>query len=132
MTKASVDGVEYFEADSRELDRDGWTFTADTLESFDGSEELILILGADAASRIPSWHRVEDVLKRASVAVIPRPGTSREMVESVAQTPVTWLDTPEIGVSGTMLRARAEAGLSIRFLVRDSVWRYIVEHRLYV
>lgn len=131
MTRASVDGVEYFEADSREVDRDGWTFTADTLKSFDAAEELTLILGADAATRIPTWHRVDDVLKRARLAVIRRPGTSQETVESAVPASVTWLDTPEIGISGTMLRARVAAGLSIRFLVREPVWRYITEHRLY-
>jgi nicotinate-nucleotide adenylyltransferase len=43
-----------------------------------------------------------------------------------------WLDTPEVWLSGTMLRERGSAGRSLRFLVPDPVWVYIQEHGLYV
>ncbi len=131
MTERSVQGVDYFVADDRELRRDGWTYTVDTLETFDPQEDLVLILGADAASRLPTWHRAEDVVRRATLAVIPRPGTTQEAVEAVLPGGFEWLDTPEIGISGTMLRLRARAGGSIRFLVRESVWRYIQDHHVY-
>ena len=38
MTELAVDGIEYFEADRREVDREGWTYTIDTLTSF-GEDE---------------------------------------------------------------------------------------------
>ncbi len=36
-----------------------------------------------------------------------------------------------IDISGTLIRERVAAGRSVRFLVRDSVWRYIVAENLY-
>jgi len=41
MTRRAVAGVSYFAADDREVRRDGWTYTADTLATFPESEELV-------------------------------------------------------------------------------------------
>ena len=130
MTKQAVAGVDYFEADAREVDRDGWTYTIDTVRSFPDDDETFLILGSDAAAGIPSWQEADELLERVSVAVAERPGTDRSAVER-AIGPVDWLDMPLLPVSGTQLRARAAAGGSIRFMVRESVWEYIVANRLY-
>ena len=130
MTRRAVEGIGYFEADDREVARDGWTYTADTLDTFPDADDLVLVLGADAAAGLPSWQRPEAVLGRARVAVMERPGVQRETVEA-AVGEVHWLDAPLLDVSGTMLRARHRAGLSIRFLVPDPVLRYIESVRLY-
>lgn len=132
MTRLAVEGVAYFEADDREVHRSGWTYTIDTIDSFDATDELCLILGADAALGLPTWHRAGEVLERAHVAVAPRPGSDRAAVAGVLDgTSTTWLAGPEMLASGTVLRAMASAGSSLRFLVPDPVWRYIEEHRLY-
>lgn len=130
MTQRAINGISYFEADDREVRRDGWTYTIDTLESFGG--DLTLVLGADAAARLPSWNRVEDVLDLAEIAVMDRPGTSRSAVETAVGRPVRWLDAPMVDVSATMLRARVARGSSIRFLVREGVYEYVLERGLYV
>ncbi len=130
MTLAATDDVEYIVADDREVNRDGWTYTVDTLSAFSDDEEIVLILGADAAAGLPTWHRYEEVLARVELAVMARPGVSREAVESVAGT-VAWLDSPLLPISGTELRRMRSQGRSIRFLVREPVHRYIVEHDLY-
>ncbi len=130
MVLAAVEGIEYFAADPREVHRDGWTYTVDTLNSFDPADELWLILGSDAAANLPTWNRADEVLERARVAVAPRPGTEAGAVESVLGS-VTWLDMPALQVSGTEIRARATAGKSIRFLVSEPVWRYVEEHAIY-
>jgi nicotinate-nucleotide adenylyltransferase len=130
MARRAVAGAGYFEADGREVGRDGWTYTADTLATFPDDEELVLILGADAAAGLPTWHSPESVLGRARLAVMERPGVDRAAVEA-AVGPVQWLHTPLLGISGTMLRARRRAGLSLRFLVPDPVLAYIESAGLY-
>lgn len=133
MTVLALDGIDYFEADDREVRRDGWTYTVDTLRSFPPDEDLFLIVGADAARGIPTWHEADEVVRRATVVVIPRPGVDRrEVDEALSASRYEWLDTPDVRLSGTMLRRRASAGRSIRFLVREAVWRYVEENRLYV
>lgn len=130
MTRRAVDGVAYFAPDDREVARDGWTYTAETLATFPADEELILILGGDAAVGLPTWHAAATVLARARLAVMERPGAGRAAVEGAVGA-VHWLDTPLLGVSGTQLRARRRAGLSLRFLVPDAVLAYIESTGLY-
>ena len=132
MVQLAVAAADYFEADDREVRRDGWTYTADTLESFEPDEEITLVLGADAARGIVSWQRSVDVLSRVRVAVMPRPRVERSEVDWVLRgRNYVWLDTPELVLSGTILRERAATGRSLRFLVPDVVWEYIQEHGLY-
>lgn len=130
MTQLAVLGVGYFEPDDREVMRDGWSFTADTLAEFEG-DDLVLVLGADAARGLPTWERSDEVMSRASIAVAGRPGTDRAAVEEAVPSGVTWLNTPQLDVSGTEIRRRAASGESIRFLVREAVWAYVETHSIY-
>ena len=133
MTVLAVAGIPYFEADDREVTRDGWTYTVDTLRSYPDDEELFLIVGADTARGIPTWHEADSVLRRAKVVVIPRPGIGRDEVDhALADGDFVWLDTPDVRLSGTMLRRQATAGRSIRFLVPEAVWRYVEDREIYV
>ena len=141
MTAAAVSGAPYLAADDREVARPGYTYTIDTLAELaeedraggGSGEPPVLILGADAAFRLPSWRRADEVLASARIAVAPRPGTPREAVEEAVggRAEVVWLDVPPLGVSGTALRRRAAAGGSLRFLVPPPVLDYIERCRLY-
>jgi nicotinate-nucleotide adenylyltransferase len=130
MTRLVVGSVAYFEVDDREVTRDGWTYTVDTLAEFP-NDDLVLILGSDAAAGLPSWHRPDEVVQMAELAVVPRPGTPIEAVDMAIPGGFHWLAGPELDVSGTMLRTRVGAGRSIRFLVPDAVADYIEDRRLY-
>jgi nicotinate-nucleotide adenylyltransferase len=130
MTRLAVADVGYFEADDREVQRPGWTYTAETLATFPADEELVLILGADAAAGLPGWHRPEAVLARAELAVMPRPGVSRDRVRETVRDH-HWLDAPELPISGTQLRERRRRGETIRFLVPEPVHAYIEDCGLY-
>ena len=130
MTKRATQGVDYFHPDDREVHRQGWTFTADTLSSFPADEELWLILGADAARGLPSWERLDEVMTRAKVAVLPRPGVDPAEVEE-AIGPALWLDMAPVAISGTDIRQRVASGVGYRFMVTEAVYEYIETKRLY-
>lgn len=130
MTRLAMDGIDYFVADDREVHRDGWTYTIDTLDTFDMDEEIVLILGADAAKGLPTWERSADVLTRVDLAVAPRPGVAVEEVEHAVGS-AKWLDVPALPISGTAIRQRVATGLGIRFMVAEKVYRYVVEEGLY-
>ena len=133
MTVLAIDGIPYFEADDREVKRDGWTYTVDTLRSFPEDEDLFLIVGSDTARGIPTWNEAEEVLRGSTVVVIPRPGVDRDDVDkALGGADYVWLNTPDVRLSGTMLRRQAAAGRSIRFLVPEPVWRYVEERGIYV
>jgi nicotinate-nucleotide adenylyltransferase len=130
MVELATLGTEHFAVDDREVHRDGWTYTIDTVESF-GEQDVVLILGADSARNLPTWHRSADLLDQVTVAIVPRPGIDRAEVEQAIDAHVVWLDMPALDVSGTMLRQRVASGKSIRFLVPQAVLDYIDENGLY-
>lgn len=130
MTVLSVEPIPYFLADDVEIRREGPTYTVETVEAFP-DDEIVLILGADAALGIRSWHRWQELLDRVELAVAPRPGVGRHEVEHAVPKPIEWLDMAPIDISATDVRQRARKGLSIRFYVRESVWQYVQEHGVY-
>lgn len=131
LVSAAVAGVSELTASSVEIDRGGPTYTVDTLETLraaDPDVELFLILGADAAARIPTWHRAGDLAALCTVVVVDRPGAA---ADGVIDAPMLHVEVPLLEVSSTDLRARAAAGRSIRFLVPDAVAELVDSHGLY-
>ena len=130
MVRVAIDGVDGFEVDDREVSRDGPTYTMDTLESYPENEDIVLILGADAAMGLPTWHRWEEVIQRARIAVVPRPGVDSVTVREVLPD-ASFIDMAVLEVSGTDIREMAAAGTPYRYLVTEPVYRYIETHGLY-
>jgi len=130
MVRLGIDGVSGFELDTGEVERAGPTYTIDTLASFPDNESISLILGADAAAGLKTWHRYEEVLDRADILVVPRPGDDASEVVSGLPS-ARLLEMAPLGVSGTLIRAMAGEGRSFRFLVPAPVWQYIIEKNLY-
>ena len=130
MVELAISGFDGFMADEQELVRDGPTYTVDTLSTFPADEELFLILGADSASRFNTWHRYQEVLERATILVVPRPGTdSMEVISVVPE--ANFLDMAVLEISGTEIRALAAQGQPFRFLVTGDVHSYIQREGLY-
>jgi nicotinate-nucleotide adenylyltransferase len=130
MVGLAVNGVDGFEVDAREVERRGPTYTIDTLLSFPPEEELSLIVGADAAVGIPTWHRWEEVVERAGLLVVPRLGTDIEAVRRAVPSATT-LDMALLEISATEIRAMARSGDSYRFLVPAPVYEFIEAADLY-
>lgn len=63
--------------DEREVRRTGPSFMVDTLVSLRkelGDESLVLIIGWDAFTGLPSWHRWRQLIELAHLLVVQRPG----------------------------------------------------------
>ena len=130
MTRLAIEGIDRFEIDDREIDRDGPTYTIETLLSFPPDEELFLILGADAAVGLPTWYRWEAVIERAGILVVPRPGTDVAAVARTVPT-ATILDMSALDISSTWIRELAASGRPYRFLVPSEVHRFIDSKGVY-
>jgi len=110
-------------ADRSELDREGPSYTVDTLRSLRAGlpgAELVLLLGADAAAELPRWREAEAIPALARVEVFARGGAG-EGSKAV----------PRVDISSTEIRERVRLGRSIRYWVPDAVAEYIAAHRLY-
>ena len=125
MLTAATLGEPRFRVSPLELDREGPSFTVDTLESLRGEGELFLILGSDAYADFERWREPARIRELATIVLAARPGAPN------APAGVRMLDSPLMDISARELRARAARGRSLRYLVPEAALRYIEEHRLY-
>lgn len=132
MVRLAIAGNPAFEASSVEIEREGPSYSVDTLEALRAEmpdARLWFIAGADALVDMPHWHEVDRIFELATVVAAGRPG--EEERPGAFSERVTWLRMPEIEISSTMIRERVGSGRSIRYMVPDAVREYIAEHRLY-
>jgi nicotinate-nucleotide adenylyltransferase len=153
MTQLATDGRAGWSASRIELDREGPSYTYDTLVELKRdqsirlkpdttSTQIFFITGADAFAEIATWSRYPAVLELANFVVVSRPGITldslRERVPSAfrdrpsAHTRVILVEAHTPDISSTDIRRRVRAGESISGFVPDSVARYIAAHHLYL
>ena len=139
LVRLASEGDPRFAASAMELEREGPSYTVDTLSGLHAqspTDELVLILGGDIAAGLPGWHRVDRVLELAVPAIAKRRGTARGAVEKALATlpagdRAHFFQMPRIGVSSTMLRRRVRTGQPIDYFVPEPVRDYIAAHGLY-
>lgn len=139
MVRLAVAGNPAFEVSELEVRRGGASYTVDTLEALvaEGVEQPWLILSSEALAGLPAWREPERVLALARLAVVPRGGhdpLGADWME--ARFPgsagrARFLGGPLLPISGSVVRRRAAAGRSVRYLVPEAVAAYIADHRLY-
>jgi len=134
MVRALVDGVADLSVDDREIRRGGLTYTVDTLAEIHAQSpgtDLFIIVGADTAKRIHTWHRYEEVLALSSLVIVNRDSDIIETPAGVNADKVIHVTMPAVDVSSTMLRQCVARGESIRFGTTPEVEAVIAHHRLY-
>ncbi len=99
-----------------ELEREGLSFTADTLEAMAAAEPgvaLWFILGADQLAEFPTWRSPERILAAARLAVVARGDVAQRdldvLAREVAPGRADILAVPVIGISSSMIRERIAA-----------------------
>lgn len=115
-----------------DIDRDGPTFTVDTLRDLHAEldpAELYFIMGADALAGVTTWREPQTVRELARLVGVSRPG--HPVAAPDTATEATILTIPGIEVSSTMCRERVAHGAPIDFLVPAPVVEYIHKHALY-
>jgi nicotinate-nucleotide adenylyltransferase len=134
MTVIATASNPRFQVSRADVDRDGPTYTVDTLRDLRaayGSEaELFFITGADALDRILSWKDALEMLSLARFVGVTRPG----FVLSDAHLPedsVTLVEVPAMAISSSDCRSRVAAGKPVWYLVPDGVVQYIAKRSLY-
>lgn len=142
MTVLATINNPFFEVSRVELDREGYSFTVDTLKEFrsqfTGNVELFFITGADAVLQIFTWKAAEQLLDLCTVIAATRPGYPLEelkaTVEAINRTTkghVEVLQVPALAISSSDIRHRVKEGRSIKYLLPDAVEHYIMKRGLY-
>jgi nicotinate-nucleotide adenylyltransferase len=152
MLRAAVGDTPDFIIDERELEREGPSYTIDTLVSLRhelGSVGLCLLIGMDAFLGLPDWHRWRELIEYCHMVVMTRPGAEppvsgvlAEFVERhrtgdsavLASRPaghVLFQPVTRLEISATQIRQLLGGGGSVRFLLPDAVREIIQRERLY-
>jgi nicotinate-nucleotide adenylyltransferase len=142
MCRLAADGHrDWLEVSAIEVNRDGPSYTVDTLREIHAGEpgdELTFIVGGDVAWSLPTWHEPEAILELACVAVAERAGARREEVRARlaamagSAERISYIDVPRLDISSSALRRRVGEGRPIDYLVADPVADYIEQWRLYL
>ncbi len=158
MVRLAIADNPRFELDATEIETAQPSYTVPTLErlrqaSACGTQRpLVLLVGADAFASLPSWHRWEQLLDLAHLAVAHRPGypvEAEKLSEPLASLfrerncgntaelcatpagrifnfPMTQLD-----ISATRIRKLLSKGHSARYLMPDCVLEHIAQTHFY-
>ncbi len=137
--------------DTRETERDGPSYTIDTLVSLRaelGSEcALVMIIGSDQLRNLASWHRWDELLDLCHIAATRRERVSLEALpapvdalvaehgaDALPDAPaggIVFFGMPPVPVSSTMLRSQIASGADVATLLPAGVADYIETRRLY-
>jgi nicotinate-nucleotide adenylyltransferase len=157
MVRLAIGGNPRFEADDREIRRQGVCYTFDTLNELRnelGERPLCLLMGSDAFSALTTWHRWEELFDLAHIVIAHRPGFSLQQLQSSLPGPLRKIylqrlaastgilrrdragavysqEITALDIAATHIRGLLAGGGSPRYLVPDAVLDYIDHNRLY-
>lgn len=140
MVRLAIGDNAHFRLSEEELNREGSTYTVETLENLTEKNphcDYYFIMGADSLYHIESWKRPADILKMATVVVAGRVGAGTslssqiEYIENKYDAVIFRLNAPVLEISSNDIRRRLREGESIRYLLPSNVEEYIYKNRLY-
>jgi nicotinate-nucleotide adenylyltransferase len=136
MTVIATASNPAFRVSRVDIDRDGATYTIDTLRELHAElpdAELYFITGADALGDILGWRDPEQLFELAHFVGCTRPGydMDRSTLDGMPGDRVTIVEIPALAISSTDCRARTAKGEPVWYLVPDGVVQYIAKHHLY-
>jgi nicotinate-nucleotide adenylyltransferase len=139
MVRLLVGDDRRFAVDPIEIDREGLSYSVETLAAFAErypDAERFFVTGADIVKTFDRWREPDRVLRLARVAVLERRngedgGEGRAERAALERGGALFLRTRRIDVSSTEVRARVRAGKSVRGFVPDAIAAYIDRAGLY-
>lgn len=155
MVQLAITNNPLFKLDTCELNRQGASYTIDTLislhEELGENISLCLIMGSDAFSKLDSWHRWNELLNYCHIVLVQRPSNKTqaklsdqltalltdsytENSDDLALKSVGYIHMQHItaqDISATSIRKKLASNKSAKYLVPDKVLAYIQQQQLY-
>ena len=141
MVRLAIQSNPHFMMSDLELQRQGITYTSDTLKALKNEEpenEYYFIVGADSLMMMAKWMEPQTVFNLSTILAGAREQYSIEQLkeqaaylENTYNGKIILLDMPLIEISSENIRERVIKGKSIQYYVPDEVVSYMKEHHLY-
>ncbi len=129
MVKLAVKEDKRFEVLDLELKRGGISYTIDTVKElkrkYPGAK-FYLIVGSDLANDFPTWKYFSELKRTVKIVVAKR----RAFPLKKKDTFIT-LNIVQMGIASSYIRGLIKKRFSVKYLVPDSVAKYIEKHKLY-
>lgn len=152
MVRLAVGEIDGLCVDDREMNRQGNSYTFDTLKSI--REEigegipLVMTCGIDSFVTLPEWYRWDKILEISHVLVLDRPGWDLDGQQVLTLLGKNGLDEPDnlmaepsgyatrltltqLDISSTNIRTRVRQDKSVKYLIPDVVAQFIEENGIY-
>lgn len=142
MTVLATVKNEQFDVSRLEIDRQGITYTIDTINALKKlcrpDVKLYFITGADAIHQIFTWKEPEKLLTQCDFVAVTRPGYKKntlfEEIDEIRdkyESKIHYMEVPALAISSSDIRHRVRSGMPIRYLLPEAVEEYIYKYGLY-
>lgn len=141
MVLLAINSNENFILSTMEMDREGITYTIDTIKALKSMYEdtdLYFIMGSDSLLQIHKWKDYKKLLNSCKFIVAKRPGYNNNMVDRAIEelntqfnSSIFSMEASLLDISSSEIRERIKKGLSISYLVPRPVEIYIQKNKLY-
>ncbi|RMB59829.1 nicotinate-nucleotide adenylyltransferase [Tessaracoccus antarcticus] len=137
MTVIATASNPRFSVSRVDIDRDGDTYTVDTLKDLHAERgpevDLFFITGADAVRQILTWYGADELFDLAHFVGVTRPGVpmTADDLKHLPADRVTLIEIPALAISSTDCRHRVRENAPIWYLVPDGIVQYIAKRGLY-
>jgi nicotinate-nucleotide adenylyltransferase len=133
MLRTALVGRTYCEIDTQELERGGVSYSIDTVREYAkrfAGAELFYLIGGDHVGQLPKWRDADELARRVTFLVIPRPGEPPQQVAPPFR--AEYLKGFPIAVSASQIRERVRRQLPVELLVGGPVAETIRYNDLYL
>ncbi len=141
MIELAIEDNNNFKFSDFEYKRDGIIYTSDTMKLLKNAykdTDFYFIMGADSLMYFKDWHKPEEIVLYCNLVVAGRDNDDSELLREVAiledkyNIHIHVLKSPKICISSSDIRDYINNKFSIKYMVPDSVERYIKNKNLYV
>ncbi len=129
MLKRAISDNPHFSIETIELDRKGKSYTIDTMKELIRLHPEIdysFIIGGDMVEYLPKWKDIDKL-----VPLVRFIGVRRPNYDLNSPYPIVYVDVPQLDISSSMIRQKIKYGQSPRYLLPESVLKYMEEMELY-
>lgn len=159
ILELSIEDNPNFEISKIEIEREGPSYTIDTLKEYKNENpkiDMYFILGNELFESIDSWKDYRELFQYSNFLVIARPGEKYNNIDEViplelkndfrysfrenkcvyyehkSSKMLIFAEIIGIKVSSTMIRELIKKNMSIKYLVHERVEQYIKSNNLYM